>query len=530
MNRNRQTAVTLHGDARRALVRGVDAVADMVKVTLGPRGKNIVIERVMGYPLITKDGVTVAKHIELPDTRENMGARLCRDVAVQTNDLAGDGTTTSIVLTQALIKEGLRLIEAGFEPVRLQQALVKAAEDVIAAIMQASIPADSYERICQVAASASKNTRIGELVGQAIIKAGPHGIVDVHETNERNTYVEVTDGLELDSGYISSYLVSAEHGMMLQLENPLILITDSVLNDLNHVKRVLNICEWQKKPLLMVAAEITRDVLGMIIAHNDSKEQKVAVVKAPGYGQNRLDLLEDLALMTGAVLIAEQLGLTVERVQESMLGQAKSVTVMRHKTVILEGNAASGAKESRLKSLNVLMRQTSDPEEQAGLQQRLAKLGGGIAVIRVGADTEMALRELKDRVVDAVNAARAAVESGIVPGGGTALVRAAAALEPDPGDSDVQAAAKRLLKNVVEAPLRQIVFNTGGNPERIVEQAKRLNGSIGYNALTQEFEDLVQSGIVDPAKVTVTALRSAVGVAAITLTAEGLIERSGQRY
>lgn len=510
---------------RRALVSGVDQVADMVKLTLGPRGKNIIIERSWGYPLITRDGVTVANSINLPDSQENLGAKLCKEAAARTNDLVGDGTTTSIVLAQALAKGGLYLVEAGLDPMQFKKGLEKAADYAIAEIQRLSIPVTVPAGVGQVAAISAKSVPVGELIAQAMARVGPDGIITVEESIERHTYIEVTEGLELNSGYMSAYFLDESEEMTVQLEKPYILITDHILQEIPEVKRILNWCAWEKRPLLIIAGNMTRDVLGMLIAHNKANREKVIVVKTPGHGEQRQGIMEDLAIVTGGTVIAKSLGMILATIEKPMLGTSRKAIVTRHKTTVLGGAGTSESIQEQVRQLKVILKQTSDSEEGAQLQQRISALAGGIAVIRVGAATRIALKELKDRVIDAVHAAKAAVESGIVPGGGTVLIRAAQALEQVQSATDYEKAGIKLVQKALEAPLQQIVSNSGGNGKKIVEMTKTLGNELGYDALSGKFVDWAAAGIVDPAKVAMTALRNALGIASILLTTEGKVEK-----
>ncbi|HWQ40995.1 MAG TPA: molecular chaperone GroEL [Desulfosporosinus sp.] len=524
-----KNAITFNFEARQALARGVDQVADLVKMTLGPKGRNIVIEQRIGYPIITKDGVTVAKHINLPDPKENMGARLCREIASQTNDEVGDGTTTSIVLAQALLKGGLPLIEAGADPNLLKKGMEQAVQLVCAEIEGLSVPA-APEKVLQVASIAGKSLLIGELIAQAMDRVGANGMITVQETIERRTFLQVTEGMELEGGYLSPYFVSEGEKMAVHLENPYVLLTDQVIDNIQQVKRVLNWCAWEKKPLLIVAHHVSKDVLGLLISHNQNGEGKAIAVQTPGYGYHRLGILEDLAVVTGGSVIVKMLGMSLANTEKSMLGLAEKITVDRHKTTVIGGSGNAELKEKQIRSLKVLLRQTSASEEKEKLQERIARLSGGMAVIRVGAETEIALRELKDRVIDALQASKAAVQSGVVPGGGTVFMRAAKVLtEVQAGSADEQAGIS-LIQSTLEVPLRQIVTNAGGNGNKIVEMSRRLEDGVGYNALSGKFVDMMAAGIVDPAKVSATALRKAMGIASILLTTEGVIVKAYDQF
>jgi chaperonin GroEL len=529
MTQKEKSAILFQAPARQALARGVDQVADLVKVTLGPKGRNIVIGQAIGYPIITRDGVTVAKHIHLSNPQENMGARLCREVARQTNDLVGDGTTTSIVLAQAMVKRGLVLVEAGLDPLRLKKGMELAVQVISAEIESRSTPA-TPEKILQVAAVAAKSLQVGELIAGAMAKVGSGGMITVQETIERKTFVQVTEGMELACGYLSPHFAGENGQMTVRLENPYILMTDQVIDSLQQVKRILNWCAWEKRPLLIVAHHVTRDVLGMLISYNQNGQGKAIAVQTPGSGPDRSGNLEDLAIISGGSVVTKILGLSPENTEKSMLGQAEKIIVGRQQTTVVGGRGSGEGKEKQIRSLTALLRQTSHPEEKRKLQERLARLTGGMAVIRVGAETKMALRELKDRVVDAVQAAKAAAESGVVPGGGVAFLRAAQVLNGLQVDSAAEQAGITLVQKALAAPLRQIAANAGASGDKIVDKSCRLADGMGYDAMSGNFVDMLAAGIVDPAKVAVTALQKAMGIASILLTTEGLIEKNRDQF
>ncbi len=517
--------ITLETEARRALVRGFDKVADLVKTTLGPKGRNIVIERVIGYPLITKDGVTVAKHIHLSDSQENIGAQLCREVAVRTNELVGDGTTTSIVLAQAILHGGMKLIEAGLNPGQLRKGIEKASELVIQEILNLSVGAETSEKIADIASIASKNKKVGEIIARAIEKVGPDGIITVRETPERRTYVQVAQGMELAKGYLSPYFSTDGEHMLAELENSFVLLTDSVLDNPEEVKRVLNWCIWEKRPLLIIATDVTKDVLGTLIAYKNEGKVKVVAVQAPSYAENRQGILDDLAVLTGGSLVTETLGLSMKQLEKSMLGQAEKITVSHTKTIVLGNKSVQQNLKDHLRQLKVLLTQASGLEEQEKLKERIAHLAGGIATIWVGADTEIAMKELKDRVIDALQATKAAIEGGIVPGGGAIFLHAAKILAKVEAECEDELAGIRLVQQALSEPLRQIVVNAGENANQIIEICRAYSSEIGYDARNKDFGDLFALGIVDSAKVAVTAFRNAVGIASILLTTEGLIAK-----
>ncbi|SHN50175.1 Hsp60 family chaperonin [Desulfitobacterium chlororespirans] len=524
-----QPRISYRTEARQALVRGVTQVAELVRRTMGPKGQNIVIEQRVGYPLITKDGATVAKHIHLPDLKENMGARLCREAARQTDELAGDGTTTSIVLLQAMLQGGLRLIEAGVEPARLRQGMERAVRLVCAEITRQSHPA-TMERLEQIAATAAKDPALGAIIAQAMGKAGPLGNITLRESIGRRTYLEFKEGLELKSGYLSPYFVDKDRPPAIRLEHPYILATDQVIRDLEQIRRMLNVCDWEKRPLLIVAGHVTGDALGMLINRHASGAAKAVAVRTPGAGMDRLGYLDDLAVITGGEVVAPHTGFTLETMAKTMLGQAGAVVISRDKTLVVggAGNRAEIARQT--KRLMALQAQTSAEEEKESLQERIAALSGGAAVIQIGADTQMALREKKDRLNDALRAARAAAESGVVPGGGTSLVQAAKILDTVQLASQDEEAGLRLVQQALAAPLRQIAENAGENGAKIVRMVGQLEYGWGYDALTGRFIDLWQGGIADPAKVVLAALTKAAGIASLLLTTEALLEKEPMHY
>ncbi|MGI1659257.1 MAG: Hsp60 family chaperonin [Desulfitobacterium sp.] len=524
-----QPRIVYHTEARQALVRGIAQVAELVQLTLGPKGQNVVIEQKAGYPLITKDGATVAKHLNLPDLKENMGARLCKEVARQTDELVGDGTTTSIVLLQAMIQGGLRLIEAGINPARLKQGMDRAVRLVCAEITRQSYPA-TMERLEQIASTAAKDPVVGVIVAQAMGKTGPLGNITLRESIGRQTYLEFREGLDIKSGYLSPYFVDKDQPMMIRLENPYILATDQVIRDLEQIQRILNVCDWEKRPLLIVASQVTRDALGMLINRHTNGATKVIAIRTPGAGMERLGHLDDLSVVTGGEVIAAHTGLTLETMVKTMLGQATRVMISRDKTLVVGGAGNRAEILRQVKRLTVLQAQTSAGEQKEKLQERIDGLSGGAAVIQVGADTQMALREKKDRINDALKAARAAAESGVVPGGGTSLVQAAKVLDAIQLVSQDEEAGLRLVQQALAAPLRQIAENAGENSAKIVKKASQLEYGWGYDALTGRFTDLWQEGIVDPAKVVLTALTKAAGIASILLTTEALLEKEPMHY
>lgn len=523
----RSNTIALKTEARQALLRGFDKVADLVKITLGPKGRNIVIERIIGYPLITKDGVTVAKHIKLADPQENMGAQLCREVASRTNDLVGDGTTTSIVLAQSMAKRGQQLIEAGMNPVQLKKGMEKAAEVVKQEIENLSKKIHLTEEINQIATISSKDPKVGDIVAEAFTKAGAEGIIMVRQTQERKTYIEFTDGMELAKGYRSPHFCTDVERMLVELEDAFVLVTDFVLDNPEEVKRVLNWCIWEKKPLLIVAADLKKDVLETLITYKKEGKVKVVAIQAPSHGENRHSILNDLAVLTGGTLITEAIGLSLNKLEKSMLGQADKVTVSKDKTIIVGNKNFQQNIEEHVRQLKVLLTQTSDSKKQKKMKERIARMAGGVATIWVGGDTEIAMMELKDRMLDAVEATRAALESGIVPGGGTTFLHVSKALTNLKADNEAQLAGIKLVQQALSEPMRQIAENAGENGIEIIEKCRSYSNKTGYDVISREFTDMVAKGIVDPTKVTLTAFRNALGIASLLLTAEGLVVKEG---
>lgn len=524
MMRNKGEDIILRAESRQTLVRGFDKVADLVRTTLGPKGRNIVIERYIGYPLITKDGVTVAKHIHLPDSKENMGARLCREVAEKTNELVGDGTTTSIVLAQAMVKRGIRLIEAGIDPFQLKKGMEKAVKNVIQEINRVSIEAD-VEGIYKIASIASKNRHVGKIIAEGMAKVGLDGIIAIRATPERRSYVELTGGMELNKGYYSANFCTDEERMQVELENAFVLIADQTLDDPDEIKRVLNWCIWDKKPILIMASNINKDVLETLLSYKKEGKVKVAFVQAPGSSEDRLEILTDLAVFTGGTLVARVLGMSIKQLEKPMLGEAEKITITRDKTIVLSNKSLKPNIEEHLRQLKVLSTQTSDTKEQEKIKERIARMAGGVAIIWIGGDTEIAMKELKDRAEDAVQATRAAVESGIVPGGGTTFLHASKILDHVEAENEDELAGIRLVQQALSEPLRQIAENAGVNGDQVIEKCRGYSSEIGYDAMNKQFGNIVAAGIVDPAKVAVTTLKNAAGIASLLLTAEGLISK-----
>ena len=516
-------------DSRAAILRGVNQLADTVKITLGPKGRNVVIDKKYGSPTITKDGVTVAKEIELKDPLENMGAQMVREVASKTSDVAGDGTTTATVLAQAIFREGVRTVAAGANPMALRRGIDKAVARALKEIKRLAKPVTG-DAIAQVGTiSANGDAAIGKIIATAMEKVGKDGVITVEESKTMDTSLEFVEGMQFDRGYLSPYFVTDAERMETVLEDALILLHEKKIHSMNELLPLLQQVAEKRQPLLIIAEDIEGEALATLVVNKLRGTINVAAVKAPGFGDRRKDMLEDLAILTGGKVISEDLGIQLQKVTLEDLGRAKKIMIDKDKTVIVEGNGKPGDLDGRVKILRAQAEDTTSEYDREKLQERLAKLVGGVAVIKVGAATEMEMKEKKARVEDAMNATRAAVEEGIVPGGGVAYVRAAKALEKfkiykdDEGDADEQIGVN-IVKRALEEPLRLIVQNAGKEGSIIVARVRaEKNENIGFNALTEEFEDLVAAGVIDPAKVTRTALQNASSIAGLLLTTEVMI-------
>ncbi|AWN44972.1 chaperonin GroEL [Methylobacterium terrae] len=518
--------VRFASDAREKMLRGVDILADAVKVTLGPKGRNVVIEKSFGAPRITKDGVTVAKEIELADKFENMGAQMVREVASKTNDIAGDGTTTATVLAQAIVREGAKYVAAGMNPMDLKRGIDLATQAAVKDIQSRAKKVSASEEIAQVGTiSANGDKDIGEMIAHAMQKVGNEGVITVEEAKTAETELDVVEGMQFDRGYLSPYFITNAEKMIAELEDPYILIHEKKLSSLQAMLPVLEAVVQTGKPLLIVAEDIEGEALATLVVNKLRGGLKVAAVKAPGFGDRRKAMLEDIAILTQGQMIAEDLGIKLENVTLPMLGRAKRVRIEKENTTIIDGAGEKADIEARVQQIKAQIEETTSDYDREKLQERLAKLAGGVAVIRVGGATEVEVKEKKDRVDDALHATRAAVEEGIVPGGGTALLRAkkaVAALSSD--NADVQAGIKIVLK-ALEAPIRQIASNAGVEGSIVVGKIgdKGDSETYGFNAQTEEYVDMIQAGIVDPAKVVRTALQDAASVAGLLVTTEAMV-------
>ncbi|HEX7531266.1 MAG TPA: chaperonin GroEL [Pyrinomonadaceae bacterium] len=519
----------VHGEeSRSAILRGINQLADAVKITLGPKGRNVVIDKKFGSPTITKDGVTVAKEIELKDPLENMGAQMVREVASKTSDVAGDGTTTATVLAQAIFREGVKTVAAGANPMALKRGIDKAVARAIEEIQRMAKPVKG-DAIAQVGTvSANGDATIGTIIAKAMDQVGKDGVITVEESKTMETSLEVVEGMQFDRGYLSPYFVTDAERMEAALENALILIHEKKISSMKDLLPLLEQVAKLGKPLLIIAEDVDGEALATLVVNKLRGTLNVAAVKAPGFGDRRKAMLEDIATLTGGKVISEDLGIKLESVQLSDLGRAKKITIDKDNTTLVEGGGKQADIEGRVKTIRAQIEDTSSDYDREKLQERLAKLVGGVAVIKVGAATETEMKEKKARVEDAMHATRAAVEEGIVPGGGVALVRAAKALEKfdatkDGGDTDEQIGVN-IVRRALEEPLRQIVQNAGKEGAVVVERVRAdKNDSFGFNAQTEQFEDLVKAGVIDPAKVTRTALQNAASIAGLMLTTEAMV-------
>jgi chaperonin GroEL len=509
-------------NARRALERGVNKVADAVKVTLGPKGRNVVLDKKWGSPTITKDGVTVAKEIELEDPYENMGAQLCKEVASKTNDVAGDGTTTATVLAQAIVTEGLRYVAAGGNPIAVKRGIDNAVEAVVADIKKAAKPIKDKEQVEFVATIAGNDPEIGKQVAEAMDKVGKDGVITVEESKGRETSLEIVEGMQFDRGYVSPYFVTDPERMEAVLENPLILIHEKKISSAHDLLPFLEKAANARKPILIVAEDIEGEALATVVLNKIRGVLQIAAVKAPGFGDRRKAMLEDLAVLTKGTFISEDLGTKLENVALDMLGSAKKVVITKEDTTIIEGASSKQAVMGRIAQIKQQIETTDSNYDREKLQERLAKLSGGVAVIKVGASTETELKEKKHRYEDALSATRAAVEEGIVAGGGVTLLRAQAALEKIKAEGD-ELTGINIVKRALEAPLRTIAENGGWEGSVIVEHVRNAKEGFGLNAATGEIVDLVKAGIVDPAKVTRSTIQNAASIAGLVLTTEALV-------
>ena len=514
--------IKFSSDARSAMVRGVDILADTVKVTLGPKGRNVVLEKSFGSPLITNDGVTIAKEIELEDHFENMGAKLVSEVASKTNDIAGDGTTTATVLTQAIVREGIKNVTAGANPIGIRRGIEAAVATAVSALKETAIPVSNKEAIAQVAAVSSRSEKVGEYISEAMEKVGNDGVITIEESKGMETELDVVEGMQFDRGYLSQYMVTDSEKMVADLDNPYILITDKKISNIQEILPLLESILKTNRPLLIIADDVDGEALPTLVLNKIRGTFNVVAVKAPGFGDRRKAMLEDIAILTGGTVITEDLGLELKDATIEALGQASKVTVDKDSTVIVEGSGNPEAIANRVAVIKSQIESTTSEFDKEKLQERLAKLSGGVAVIKVGAATETELKEMKLRIEDARNATRAAVEEGIVSGGGTAFVNvldAVAALDLT-GD---EATGRNIVLRALEEPVRQIALNAGFEGSIIIDRLKNSEAGTGFNAATGEWVNMIEAGIIDPVKVTRSALQNAASVASLILTTEAVV-------
>jgi len=511
-------------DARSRILKGVNTLANAVKVTLGPKGRNVVLQKSFGAPTITKDGVSVAKEIELADAYENMGAQIVKEAASKTSDNAGDGTTTATVLAQAFIREGLKAVAAGINPMDLKRGIDKAVIAAVGELKNLSKPTADDKAIAQVGTiSANSDAAIGDIIATAMKKVGKEGVITVEEGSGLDNELDVVEGMQFDRGYLSPYFINNQQSQQVELDDPYILIHDKKVSNVRELLPVLEAVAKAGKPLLIVAEEVEGEALATLVVNTIRGIVKVAAVKAPGFGDRRKAILEDIAILTNGQVISEEVGLQLEKATINDLGRAKRVVITKENTTIIDGAGEAEKIQSRIKQIKAQIEETSSDYDREKLQERVAKLAGGVAVIKVGAATEVEMKEKKARVEDALHATRAAVEEGVVPGGGVALIRALKAVENLKGDNEDQNLGIAITRRALEAPLREIVFNAGAEPSVIVNQVKEGKGNFGYNAATGEFGDMVAMGILDPTKVTRSALQYASSVAGLAITTEAMV-------
>ncbi len=514
--------IKFSSDARAAMVRGVDMLADTVKVTLGPKGRNVVLEKSFGSPLITNDGVTIAKEIELEDHFENMGAKLVSEVASKTNDIAGDGTTTATVLTQAIVREGLKNVTAGANPIGIRRGIETSVATAVDALKAIAIPVSGKEAIAQVAAVSSRSEKVGDYISEAMEKVGNDGVITIEESKGMETELDVVEGMQFDRGYLSQYMVTDNEKMVADLDNPYILITDKKISNIQDVLPLLEQILQQNRPLLIIADDVDGEALPTLVLNKIRGTFNVVAVKAPGFGDRRKAMLEDIAILTGGTVITEDLGLDLKDATVDSLGQASKVTVDKDTTTIVEGAGGKDAIANRTAVIKSQIEQTTSDFDREKLQERLAKLSGGVAVIKVGAATETELKEMKLRIEDALNATRAAVEEGIVAGGGTALVNVIAQVADIELTGD-ELTGRNIVLRALEEPVRQIAKNAGYEGSVVIDKLKQSATGTGFNAATGEWVDMIETGIIDPVKVTRSALQNAASVASLILTTEAVV-------
>jgi len=516
--------VKFSDDARQKMLKGVNVLANAVKVTLGPKGKNVVLEKSFGAPTVTKDGVSVAKEIELEDKFENMGVQMVKEVASQTSDLAGDGTTTATVLTQAIFREGLKAVAAGFNPMDLKRGIDKASVTLVEQLKKLSQPCEDDKSIAQVGTiSANSDTEIGNIIADAMSKVGKEGVITVEEGSGLANELDVVEGMQFDRGYLSPYFINDQQSQSVELENPYILIHDKKISNIRDLLPVLEAVAKSGNPLLIIAEDVEGEALATLVVNNIRGIVKVAAVKAPGFGDRRKAMLQDIAVLTKGQVISEEVGLSLEKATLEDLGQAKKIQITKENTTVIDGSGSKDEIKTRVDQINKEIDQSTSDYDKEKLQERVAKLAGGVAVIKVGAATEVEMKEKKARVEDALHATRAAVEEGVVPGGGVALVRAQASLDAVKGDNADQDQGIQILRRAIEEPLRQIVTNAGEDAAVVLNEVASGKDNYGYNAAKGDFGDMVEFGIIDPTKVTRLALQNSASVAGLLLTTEAAI-------
>jgi chaperonin GroEL len=511
-------------DARARMLKGVNTLANAVKVTLGPKGRNVVLEKSFGAPTITKDGVSVAKEIELADRYENLGAQIVKEAASKTSDVAGDGTTTATVLAQAFIQEGLKAVAAGINPMDLKRGIDKAVAAAVGELKKLSNPTANDKEIAQVGTiSANSDTNIGDIIATAMKKVGKEGVITVEEGSGLENELDVVEGMQFDRGYLSPYFINNQQSQQVELDDPYILIHDKKVSNVRELLPVLEAVAKAGKPLLIVAEEVEGEALATLVVNTIRGIVKVAAVKAPGFGDRRKAILEDIAILTNGQVVSEEVGLSLEKTTIADLGRAKRIVITKENTTIIDGAGEAEKIQSRIAQVKAQIEETSSDYDKEKLQERVAKLAGGVAVIKVGAGTEIEMKEKKARVEDALHATRAAVEEGVVPGGGVALIRALKAVEGLKGDNTDQDLGIAITRRALESPLRAIVANAGEEPSVVVQRVKEGKGNFGYNAATGEYGDMVEMGILDPTKVTRSALQHAASVAGLAITTEAIV-------
>ena len=516
--------VKFSSEARDLMMSGVNTLADAVKVTLGPKGRNVVLDKSFGSPAITKDGVSVAQEIELDGKFENMGAQMVKEVASKTNDIAGDGTTTATVLAQTLISEGVKSVAAGMNPMDLKRGIDKATEAVVATLQKSSQPCKDSDSIAQVGTiSANSDVSVGAIIAEAMEKVGKEGVITVEEGSTLENELDVVEGMQFDRGYLSPYFINNQESMTADLEHPSILLHDAKISNIRDLLPALEAVQKAGKPLLIIAEDIEGEALATLVVNNMRGIVKVAAVKAPGFGDRRKAILEDIAVLTGGTVISEEVGLSLEGITEDQLGTAKRVEIGKDNTTVIDGAGAKNNISSRIGQIKTQIDATSSDYDREKLQERLAKLSGGVAVIKVGAATEVEMKEKKDRVDDALHATRAAVEEGVVPGGGVAFVRAISSLDKVKGDNSDQDVGISICRRALEAPLRQIVTNGGGEASVVLNEVIKGKANYGYNAATEEYGDMLKMGILDPTKVSRAALQHAASISGLMITTEAMV-------